>query len=55
MKSFKFFFVIFILTIASLSSGPDCLKTGSTGKCILCNHGKVAVNGICTDSILHCI
>lgn len=57
-KYWKKIFVVCILlstmTIAS-AADPDCLKVGVDGNCLICNNGKVAFNGKCTDSILHCL
>lgn len=51
------FLLTIILTLASLSlaADSDCLKTGANGICLACSNGKVAFNGKCIDSILHCL
>lgn len=49
--------VVLLLILASAVAAVDsnCQKVGANGLCILCSPGKVAFNGNCIDSILHCL
>lgn len=47
--------LLLLLAAASVAAENNCVKTNSEGFCILCSSGKVAFNGKCVDSILHCL
>lgn len=54
-KNFNIALLLLVLASAVATVDSNCQKVGANGLCILCSPGKVAFNGNCIDSILHCL